>query len=99
MTVNSVTIYWDPIVYEDCAMNTTITVYDVAVTSTDNQATASSIAISRVAETSVMISNVSPGQEYSVSVTVARTDQLGNNSCFAGSYPGILFTITSSKGR
>ena len=97
MIDNSVTIYWDPIVYEDCAMNTTRTVYDVSVTSSaDGQATAY---ISRLTETSAIISNVLPGTEYNISVTVARADQLGNNSCFAGNYPGLVFTITSSKGR
>ena len=99
MTNNSVTIYWDPIVDEDCAMNTTTTVYDVSVSSSNGQATASSIAISRLTETSAMISNVLPGTEYNVSVSVGREDQLGNNSCFAGNYPGLLFTITSSKGK
>ena len=77
MTDNSVMIYWDPIMYEDCAMNTTMIVYKVSVTSSDGQASASSIAISRLTETSAMISNISPGQEYNASVTVARVDRFG----------------------
>ena len=96
---NGIEIYWNPVVYEDCAANVTVITYDVSVTASMGQFTGS---ITLTSETSAVISDILPNQEYDVSVTVTRVDPIGNNSCYIGKYPDLTLpskqtTVTDSE--
>ena len=75
-------IYWEPFIYQDCAANiiTTI-VYNVTVTTPGGEQEGS---VTLSGETSALITDLLPNQEYIVSVEASIVN--GDNTCYIGKY-------------
>ena len=88
-------IYWDPLVYEECATNTTETVYEVSVTTQGGGLPEGALNIED--ESSAIVSDLQPNQEYSVLVDAIIF--IGNNTCFTTKYPPMSLMIPGNHSQ
>ena len=79
-------IYWDPFVYSDCAVNATVpVVYNVTVTTPSGEREGN---LTLSGETSALISDLLPNEEYTVSVEVSIVS--GGTTCYIGKYQQVV---------
>ena len=83
-------IYWDPIVFQGCAANITTVISTVTVTALITGEPAGRVLLT--GETSAVILNTIPNQEYKVSVEVqVSLLDAATHSCDIGDYQEITF--------
>ena len=88
-------IYWDPLVYEECDTNTTEIVYEVSVSTQGGELPEGALNIED--ESSAIVSDLQPNQEYSVLVDAIIF--IGNNTCFTTKYPPMSLMIPSNHSQ